>query len=134
MSDQEQYREYERYQEWAAEKEDYEEHQYHVYLEGRIAELEAKHQWQPIETAPKNLTEILGYRCDAGVFVMVYGSPEDMMTDLEIDQVLKEEPDADWLDIEDWFCYMQDGSIRLAGDEAPTHWMPLPEPPENQHE
>ena len=100
----------------------------------RIAELEAKHQWQPIETAPKNLTEILGYRCDAGVFVMVYGSPEDMMTDLEIDQILKEEPDADWLDIEDWFCYMQDGSIRLAGDEAPTHWMPLPEPPENQHE
>jgi hypothetical protein len=49
MSEQEQQREYERYQEWAAEREAHEEQQYHIYLEDRIEELEsqlAERQWK----------------------------------------------------------------------------------------
>ena len=42
MGEQEQRREAERYQEWRAEREACEEQQYHIYLEERIAELEAK--------------------------------------------------------------------------------------------
>ena len=42
MSEQEEQREAERYQEWRAERDANEEQQYHIYLEQRIEELEAK--------------------------------------------------------------------------------------------
>ena len=42
MSEQEQQREYYRYQEWQAEDEARQEEQYHIYLEDRIAELKAQ--------------------------------------------------------------------------------------------
>ena len=41
MSEQEQQREAERYQEWCAERDAHEEQQYHIYLEERIQQLEA---------------------------------------------------------------------------------------------
>lgn len=39
MSEQDDYREAQRYQEWCAERDAHEEQQYHIYLEGRIKEL-----------------------------------------------------------------------------------------------
>jgi hypothetical protein len=44
MSEQEQQREAERYQEWCAERDAQEEQQYYIYLEDRIAELEAENR------------------------------------------------------------------------------------------
>ena len=44
MSEQEEQREAERYQEWCAERDAHEEQQYYIYLEDRIAELEAQNR------------------------------------------------------------------------------------------
>ena len=76
-----------------------------------IQELEEelkKHQWQPIETAPK----------DGGYIILAWPS-ESMI--------------AKWLDNATWQGWSVPSLIlKPAGN--PTHWMPLPEPPENQHE
>lgn len=85
------------------------------WMRARIAELEAREreladalkerEWQPIETAPKDGSEILGWSSISGeAYVMWW-----------------EAIHSDWVwcinDLEDMFC-------------DPTHWMPLPEPPE----
>jgi hypothetical protein len=59
--------------------------------------------WQPIETAPRDGTAILGY-CDQGPVVIrnSYGS---------------------WI-VENSHGYNEDGEVYDV-----THWMPLPEPP-----
>jgi len=63
--------------------------------------LRAALQWQPIETAPKDGTEIIVYRPDAGVFGAFYSD-------------------------ECWFCTYSGEDFSL---EPPTHWMHLPPPP-----
>lgn len=78
--------------------------------------------WQPIKTAPKDGTEVLLWcRCawrdatgfvDKGSFRMdANASPGDS---------------AEWLkdDYDDYSCGMASTPLN------PTHWMPLPEPPE----
>lgn len=77
--------------------------------------------WQPIATAPKDGTEILAWRQDAGAFIALYTSPSGLpMTQDEIDKCEEE-----WLFQEDWFTQWPQ-AIRLDGSEAPTHWMYLP--------
>jgi len=66
--------------------------------------------WQPIETAPKDGTEILVYRKDAGVLVIQFVAPYDMVGTHDT------EPD--------WFTTYGE---HIA--DVPTHWMPLPDPP-----
>jgi len=61
-------------------------------------------EWQPIETAPKDGAEILGWSSiSSEAYVMWWSAPH-----------------GDWVwginDLNDMFC-------------DPTHWMPLPEPP-----
>ena len=75
--------------------------------------------WQPIETAPKR-HELLVFRKDAGVFIAKFVSPDDVMSDEEIDKSeFPEDFEAWWSDAYGW----------QEGTELPTHWMPLPEPP-----
>ncbi|WP_186263329.1 hypothetical protein [Burkholderia gladioli] len=81
-------------------------------------------QWQPIETAPKE-TELLGWRADCGVMLIVYTSFDRFATDQEC-----EETDEVTLFQKDWFgSVLQCGLERLEGSEKPTHWMPLPVDP-----
>lgn len=68
-------------------------------------------EWQPIETAPRDGTEILAYRRDAGVFTIHFVAPADMIVSDD------EEPC--------WFSLNGDDLT----DDMPTHWMPLPKPP-----
>jgi hypothetical protein len=86
--------------------------------------------WQPIETAPKDGSRVLAWRADAGVMFAEWRSVADRMTTRDIEREIEESErigeSADWLDQEDWFC--EEGG-RMEGNEAPTHWMPLPEPP-----
>ena len=57
-------------------------------------------EWKPIETAPKNGTPVLLWFVDGGA-------------------------DVCWRDGDRW----TDGEYRWA-DDAFSHWMPLPEPPQ----
>lgn len=80
--------------------------------------------WQPIETAPKDGREILGYREDAGVFLMAWTNVETIaeavadLTSFGEDELLE----CFWCGAGLW------KGFRLEGQEAPTHWMPKPAP------
>ena len=83
-------------------------------------------EWKPIETAPQEF-DVLGYRDDCGVFMMRWTSPSELLSEEEID---RRELDEESLFAEGWFWadFVQAG-YRLDGSETPTHWMPLPSPP-----
>jgi hypothetical protein len=72
-------------------------------------------EWQPIETAPRDSTVVLVYRADAGVFTAWFTNPGFALG----------LPDDEWTEDEWWST---DGTD-LQGDLMPTHWMPLPAPP-----
>eukprot|EP00752_Nemacystus_decipiens_P016736 g14974.t1 len=75
--------------------------------------------WLTIETAPKDGTEILGYRSDAGVMLIRYLAPVDFLADSELDGL-----DERSAEQEDWFYADFVVGGRLEGDERPTHWRP----------
>lgn len=82
--------------------------------------------WQPIETAPKDGTEILVYAPEIGVPLLArFAAPCDFMTEQEGRRY--DILDEDW-DEADWFAADFIQGCRLTGG-APTHWMPLPDPP-----
>jgi hypothetical protein len=85
-------------------------------------------EWQPIETAPKDGTEILAWRDDAGVMLVRYTSMDAFLTETELSRH-GYRADDEAVAEEDWFYSDFVHGGRLAGDETPTHWMPLPEPP-----
>lgn len=94
-------------------------------------------EWKPIETAPKDCSEVLlyvrnqygrGVRCVArwyGKFQLEVG--EDHYGDWGD----WHEPSGQYYCHEGWYeetFYSDDGIIAAVHDD-PTHWMPLPEPP-----
>jgi len=81
-------------------------------------------EWQKIETAPKDGTEILGWRDDCGVLLIRWTALMYFCTEREC-----EELDEETIEAEDWFCADFVAGSRLEGKESPTHWMPLPEAP-----
>lgn len=83
-------------------------------------------EWQPINTAPKDGTEILAFREDAGVFIARWDCAESFLTTDEMEAMDISDDD---IFAEDWFCADFVCGSRLDGDTVPTHWMPLPEPP-----
>lgn len=69
-------------------------------------------EWQPIETAPKDVPVMI-FSTDArwpGVIIAICSSFVDERGNLVA---------------VDWGDFWQDGDL----DVEPTHWMPLPEPP-----
>ena len=84
--------------------------------------------WQPIETAPKDGTEILAWREGAGVLLVRWCSCCDFMSDRELEE---SGLDDETLSAQDWFFadFVEGG--RLEGEETPTHWMPIPNGPIN---
>jgi len=84
--------------------------------------------WITIDTAPKDGTEILGWRPDCGTLLIRWDCAESFMTEREVETSGMDDDD---LFAEDWFCADFISGCRLEGDEVPTHWMPLPkEPPQ----
>ena len=74
-------------------------------------------QWQPIETAPTDGTVILVYRRDQGRFCAHYVAPADII-------------DSDDCKPQ-WFSTHGD-SLDASNGTMPTHWQPLPAPPETE--
>jgi len=68
-----------------------------------LAEELKRYEWQPIETAPKDGTEILAHDEDDNVFIAFF-CPY----------------------IKSWVSNI---SNAFGQEEHPTHWIPLPEPP-----
>ena len=63
-------------------------------------------KWQPIETAPKDGTEVLGYLFEDYSPVPIYYAEGGLS----------------------WFCEVTHRYV------TPTHWMPLPQPPESEEQ
>jgi hypothetical protein len=78
-------------------------------------------KWQPIETAPKDGTEILLYP-QYVIGWWEFGDNEWMVMAIP----LKEDGtiEHDWKEFRRWYCV-----YAYRGGGQPTHWMPLPEPP-----
>src|SRR3546814_19090755 len=79
-------------------------------------------EWQPIETAPKDGTEILGWRDDCGTLVVRWDTPINFLTERELEGLAEESANS-----EGWFYADFVAGGRLDGErEVPTHWTPLP--------
>lgn len=87
--------------------------EYEERMNGRVLR-----EWLPFETAPKDRTEIIVYRPDAGVFTALY-TPA-------LDEYGEED--------EDYYCWFTAAGRDLPEDDLPTHWMPFPEEPEQTYE
>jgi hypothetical protein len=82
--------------------------------------------WRTIDSAPKDGTEVQGWREDCGPILVRWTSAGDFLTDAEAEESGMTE---EQLYEESWFYadFVQGG--RLAADEYPTHWQPLPSAP-----
>lgn len=84
-------------------------------------------EWQPIETAPRDRTEILMFREDCGVFLARWISPSEFLIDGDPSDHFSNEDS--WYE-PDWFGADFVSGYRVTNDGEPTHWQPLPSPPE----
>lgn len=80
--------------------------------------------WQDIASAPKDGSEILGFRDDCGVLLMRWTCLEEFLTERELEGM-----DETTTFAEGWFYADFVAGGRLEGTELPTHWRPLPVPP-----
>lgn len=78
-------------------------------------------EWQPIETAPRDGTEFLAYDPVVNKYDVCYASDNRWYGPRDDDDLpyFIHQVDGDYGSCDDYFN----------GDRA-THWMPLPEPPE----
>ena len=83
-------------------------------------------EWQPIETAPKDGTEILVWRSDCGILLARWDAPENFLSDRECEELGESAEQYDWL----YADFVAGG--RMEGAEAPTHWQPLPDGPNKE--
>jgi len=97
-----------------------------------IEEARERTTWRPIETAPRDGTEILAYSAIGCTDVMLvrFTSMAEFLTDSEVDAYIDAGADADMIEQSDWFFADFVHGDRLSPDCYPTHWMPLPKPPE----
>ena len=75
--------------------------------------------WKPIETAPKDRTEVLITCAGKGMIVCIgrWVSPDARLE--------HEPPDEAW-----WLICRHDHGKSYSSGMRPTHWMPIPTPPD----
>ena len=102
--------------------------QYNVLTDLRqeFAELEKQNEWQPIETAPKDGTEILIYdSADKKIYRSRWYDVEDV-SEWDCDDC---DLDAGFYELNKCFNNYDDYFMALV---APTRWVPLPKAPEGK--
>lgn len=98
--------------------------QYNVLTDLRkeFAELKKQNQWQPIETAPKDGTEVFVYdAADKKIYRAKW------YLDEEVQEWDAEDLEAGFYELNKCFENYDDYFMALGN---PTHWMPLPKAPE----
>ena len=87
--------------------------------------------WQPIETAPRDGTEILAVSepGGTGVILVRWIALQDFIATGEAEDFLAQGMSEKDIEEPDWFFADFAHGDRLSPDCYPTHWMPLPEPP-----
>lgn len=87
--------------------------------------------WQPIETAPKTPgpTPVLGY-ANGVQFIMIWRQNWDALQRATREQ-FGESIDVPRFD-DGWYVWNAGRVYIEAGAQSPTHWMPLPAPPEGK--
>ena len=83
--------------------------------------------WQPMNTAPKDGTEILVWRDDSGSFIARHTDGYGVIPEHEQDEEWCTE---ETLEHEGWWS---DAYGWQEGPETPTHWMPIPTGPDLHH-
>jgi hypothetical protein len=81
-------------------------------------------RWALIDSAPKDGTEILGWRSDCGIMLIRWIAPIEFLTE---DELMGH--DDECIETEGWFFADFVEGNRLEGNECPTYWMPLPDEP-----
>lgn len=79
--------------------------------------------WMPIESAPKDGTDILLWRADAGVMLGRWIAPCDFLNENEFGGAPDEWEEPDWFGAD----FVR--GFRISNDGTPTLWQPMPEPP-----
>lgn len=107
------------------------------WLKGRVAELEAEREWQPIETAPECKSVFVSYINGCGkrrVVKACYFRPP-LHDDCDPFEGC-EKSDDEWFAPVGWYeiCECHDDMPIVPTDETPTHWRPLGPPPETAYE
>ncbi|MFV7423986.1 Lar family restriction alleviation protein [Stenotrophomonas geniculata] len=94
-------------------------------------------QWQPIESAPKDGTACIGFSPGVGCPILIrWIAPQDFMTTSECERYMDGCADSEvdeaeeWLETPAWWAADFNAGDMLAEDCQPTHWQPLPAPPE----
>lgn len=84
--------------------------------------------WQPIETAPKDVKVLVAYQNRLGnwrVVTACYHTQLDWS-----DDYLRDDDDESEYAPEGWYEESESSETIYCTDCPPTHWMPLPAPPE----
>lgn len=107
---------------------------WHLFVARTIQAERERDGWQTMETAPKDGTEILLYREDCGVMLGRWIACCEFIADGDPGNDFCPEGNDEAWEEPDWFGADFIQGYRITNDGAPTHWQPLPTPPETERE